>query len=84
MQNAQSIDQTEDQETTIAQDLAAELNAYDGDNHWQDVVESYAYSVKKTEELDGSNRSDVVAFPNGAIVRFSESTKQWYVETEGE
>jgi hypothetical protein len=65
--------------TTTAQTLADELNAYQGENFWQDVVENYDLDRDAIEQADPSGMSTVVILDDGSEVRYNESRKEWAV-----
>ena len=48
--------------------ILAKLNAYDGDNIWQDVIYSLDVDEDATDDLD-EGRSDVFALTNGTVIR---------------
>lgn len=68
---------------TLAIQLAQELNNYDGDNAWQDVVYSYDFDQATTDEHDSD--STLVVFPaEGEItpaVKYVEMDKDWIPTT---
>lgn len=45
------------------------LNAYDGDNIWQDVIYDLDVDQDTTDALDPSGRSDVIALTDGRVFR---------------
>lgn len=66
-------------EKTI-QTLVDELNAYDGDNFWQDVVENYDLDRAAIEAADPSGMSTVVILEDGSEARYREDRQTWVVE----
>jgi hypothetical protein len=62
-----------------AQQIADMLNAYTGDNIFQDVVYGFdSYDPEATELADPSGRMDVYVFA-GAEVRYDYDRAEWYV-----
>ncbi len=63
-------------ETTITA-LLDELNAYEGDNIWQDVILTQpGYDEDSTVDLDPNGRSDV-AVVGGHVLRWIEQDHEW-------
>lgn len=68
----------------FAIELASELNAYDGDNAWQDVIYNYDFDRTATEEHD--NDSTLVVFADDddemtPAVVYVEMDKTWIATT---
>jgi len=61
--------------TTIALD---KLNAYEGDNIWQDVIYGLDFDRDATEAADPNYHNDVVVLDSGETVRLS-LTGEWCV-----
>ena len=63
---------------TQAERSAHALNAYTGDNIWDDVILRLdGYDHDATEEADPDYGSDVVVFEDGSVIAWCEMTKLW-------
>lgn len=61
------------------EELVAALNAYTGDNPWQDVIlPSSLCSEAATEQVDPSAASDVVVTVSGRVVRWDPAAGLWF------
>lgn len=62
-----------------AQSIADQLNNYDGDNLWQDVILHLdAYDAEATEAADPNAASDIVILKNGS--RLEHDGNAWFVK----
>ena len=69
---------------TDAGRMAEELNAYDGDNAWQDIVVTFAaYDADATAAADPSDQLDIIVLTDGTVVRHEASAfpgTEWRVD----
>lgn len=62
--------------------VVAALNAYVGDNVWEDVIYSLdGYDGAKTEAADPYGRSDVVVLTDGTVIRYVAQAGEWTIES---
>ncbi|MFY1599843.1 hypothetical protein [Micromonospora sp. WMMD737] len=58
--------------------VVEQLNGYQGDNIWDDLIRKLdGYDDEATGALDPNYRSDVCVI-DGAILRFDQQTGEWY------
>lgn len=62
-----------------AQEIADQLNAYRGDNIWQDVICGLDIDQDAIEAADPNGASNVVVLRNGSVIRWDAQRDEWYV-----
>lgn len=62
-----------------AQEIADQLNAYEGDNIWQDVICGLDIDRDAIEAADRNGDSNVVVLRNGTVIRWDARCDEWYV-----
>lgn len=65
---------------TMADRLAAALNAYEGDNPWEDVIRAggdWRLDEAATEAADPQGSSDLAILTDGSAVVYDEARREW-------
>jgi len=57
--------------------LVDQLNSYEGDNIWQDVICDYDLDEAAIEAADPGAASNVVVLSDGTTIRHDARTGQW-------
>jgi hypothetical protein len=64
-------------EPTATDRLLNELNAYQGDDIWQDIILGlHDYDEAATDEIDGG-QSDRFALSDGSVIRYDYQRGEW-------
>lgn len=64
-------------------EFVAQLNEYDGDNIWEDVIQHLPdLDIEATGAADPSYRSDIVALTTGEFIVYDEMSKTWRVQSD--
>jgi len=64
--------------TTTAERVVDLLNAYTGDNFWQDIIVPAGVDDMATEAADPHSQSEVAIFLDGSQIYFREDDRKWY------
>lgn len=62
-----------------AQEIADRLNAYEGDNIWQDVICGLDIDQDAIEAADPNGASNVVILRDCTVIRWDAQCDEWYV-----
>lgn len=62
-----------------AQEIADQLNAYEGDNIWQDVISGLDIDQDAIEAADPNGASNVVVLRDRTVIRWDAHCDEWYV-----
>ncbi|MFO7173943.1 MAG: hypothetical protein DIU70_013435 [Bacillota bacterium] len=65
---------------TMADELAIALNAYEGDNPWEDVIRAggdWRLDEAATEAADPQGSSDLAILTDGSAVVYDETRREW-------
>lgn len=77
-------DYADDQDLTgeqIAIVITSTLNAYDGDNVWQDVILGLSdYDDEATDAIDEGGSSDRLALSDGTIIVYAHERGEWVID----
>ena len=61
----------------IAQKVLQDLQIYEGDNEWDEVILHYDLDFEATEETDSNDMSDIAIFTDGSSIIWDEVEKEW-------